>query len=372
MPLYAVYVLFFRESGLSVAQISSLLAIWSVVTFVVEIPSGAVADAVSRRLLLVIAAVLTGAAFTVWIVAPTYWGFAAGFVLWGLSTALQSGTFQALMYDELAREGRASSYARVMGFAESASMLTTLLAYGVAAPMLVITGGSIEPLGWFSVGTAVVQAVLAAGFPDPPRTEYAEEEAASYRAILTAGVAEAARSRPVVRAVIVVAALAGVLAVDEYTPLVADDLGATVVQVPLLLVLPAVGQMVGAALAGRTVGMSTRTASTALLVAAVAMGVVPFVGVVAAFAALSVALGVLWNLAVVAEATLQDSITGASRATVMSVSGFVAELGALVLIAWFAWGPTPVVATAGLAVATLLLIPAVIARDRAVGDPPAS
>ena len=54
IPLCAVYALLFSDNGLSTAEISSLLVIWSVTAFVPGGPSGAWADAVSRRGLLVL------------------------------------------------------------------------------------------------------------------------------------------------------------------------------------------------------------------------------------------------------------------------------------------------------------------------------
>ena len=59
---------------------------------------------------------------------PTYAGFAAGFVLWGASSALMSGTFEALVYDELTATGPAGGYARLLGWAESAAMVANLAA----------------------------------------------------------------------------------------------------------------------------------------------------------------------------------------------------------------------------------------------------
>lgn len=47
-------------------------------------------------------------------------GFAAGFVLWGAGSALASGTWEALVYDELVAVGATSEYARLVGRAEVA------------------------------------------------------------------------------------------------------------------------------------------------------------------------------------------------------------------------------------------------------------
>jgi len=81
--------------------VSALFALWSLTGFVLEVPSGALADATSRRALLVVAQLLTAAAFAVWVLAPSFAAFALGFALWGVAGALQSGALEALAYEEL-------------------------------------------------------------------------------------------------------------------------------------------------------------------------------------------------------------------------------------------------------------------------------
>ena len=355
VPLYAVYALLFRDSGLSVAQISSLFAIWTLVSFVLEVPSGALADVVSRRLLLVIAALLAAASFATWILVPTYLGFAVGFVLWGIGGALQSGTFEALIYDALARDGRTSSYAGLAGTAEAASTTSTLVALLVASPLLAT--GSFELVGWASVGAAMIAALVARRLPNPPRglSERDSDDEPGWLDALRSGTAEVVASRAVARGVMLVAAVAGVLVVDEYAPLIADDLGAPTETIPLLLAIPMVGQIVGTALAGRAARASSRTTAAMVVVAAAGLAVVASVGSVGAFVALGVTTGILWALSIVAEARLQDAITGTSRATVMSVAGVASEGAGLIVVGWYAFGPSPVTATALLAVATVLL-----------------
>ena len=59
--LYPVYALLFSDTGLSLWQVSSLFALWSITGIRLEVPSGAWADAVSRRLLLWLGPLLTAA-----------------------------------------------------------------------------------------------------------------------------------------------------------------------------------------------------------------------------------------------------------------------------------------------------------------------
>ena len=70
--LYPVYALLFAEHGLSAAEISTLFIIWSCVTFVLEVPSGMWADLFSRRKLLVLAPLLSGAGFALWTWLPVF------------------------------------------------------------------------------------------------------------------------------------------------------------------------------------------------------------------------------------------------------------------------------------------------------------
>lgn len=120
IPLYALYALLFADHGLSTGQISSLFALWSATSFLLEVPSGAWADTVSRRGLLVLSGALLTAGFALWTAAPSFAGFAAGFVLWGTSGALASGTFEALLYDDLAARDESSTYPRILGYTRAA------------------------------------------------------------------------------------------------------------------------------------------------------------------------------------------------------------------------------------------------------------
>lgn len=345
IPLYAVYALLFSDHGLSSAAISSLFIIWSLTAFVAEIPSGAWADIVSRRLLLVLSSLLYAAAFALWLVAPTYAGFAGGFVLWGVSGALMSGTFEALLYDELLARGAARSYARIMGLANASAMLATVAATALAAPLLSMGGYAL--VGWVSVGVALVQGVLALSLPPAPRVAVVDDDPAvppgrglarRYVGTLKTGVAEAARNPTVARGVLISALLLGFLAYDEYFPLVAREQGAPTARVPLLLALVAAAQALGMAFAGRSAQARNRSLAWALAVAAVLLATGALTRAPLGFVAIAVGYGVANNAIIVAEARLQDAIRGPARATVMSASGLLSELFAVLLFAGFALG----------------------------------
>ncbi len=348
MPLYGVYALLFRDHGLSVAQVSTLFIIWSLSSFVFEVPSGAWADTVDRHLLLVLSAFVYAAAFSCWLVVPTYAGFAAGFVLWGLSSALASGTFEALVYDALAGQGQAATYPRLIGWCHSAAMTANLTATVLAAPLMSFGGYAL--VGWTSVAVAVGQAGLARALPSPGRPARpstgdpaavlaaTESTAGRYVSMLRAGLAEAGGHGDVRRVVAVASVLVGLTAYDEFFPLVAREHGVATTVVPVLVALVVVGQVIGTALAGRTTLMRPTTMAVVVTTGAAAISLGALRGDRVGFLAIAVGYGLLNNAMLVSEARLQQVITGPARATVTSVFGLATEVVALAVSTLFAVG----------------------------------
>ncbi|MFI9634759.1 MFS transporter [Nocardia sp. NPDC051929] len=324
IPLYALYALLFADHGMSTGQISLLFAIWSMTSFLLEVPSGAWADTVSRRGLLVLSGVLLTAGFALWTAAPSFTGFAAGFVLWGTSGALASGTFEALLYDDLAARGASSTYPRILGYSRAGAETAVVIAIVAATPLYLIGGYAL--VGWASVGLAAVHTLVALSLPTAPKAVSAanvddleEDESASfappsvvagetggsagsnadvrgsvsviegydetrddqadvtrrsgtfarYLTMLKAGVGEALRVRMVRYGVLLEALLFGITAFDEYFALLAEEAGVSTAVVPLLVGLTVLGSLAGSVLAGRTEGMSGRTMSIAVGVAGV-------------------------------------------------------------------------------------------------------
>jgi hypothetical protein len=271
---------------------------------------------------------------------PSYPGFALGFVLWGASSSLMSGTFEALVYDELAAVGATHAYARLMGWSESAALIANLAATAAAAPLF--AWGGYPFVGWASVALAAGHGLLAACLPRARRVQTADEtrSAARYLRMLRDGVAEVGR-RPVIRRlVILLAAVYGLTAYDEYFPLLMRDAGIATGAVPLVLAVIVAAQAIGTALAGRTESVSSRALAFALGVAVILVTSGTLASSLLGFAAIAVGYGVMHNVIIVTGARLQHAIEGAARATVTSVSGLTTEVFALVVYGFVGLGTT--------------------------------
>lgn len=322
-----------------------------------EVPSGAWADTVSRRGLLILSSVLYAAAFSLWMIAPSYAGFAAGFVLWGVSGALMSGTIEALAYDELAVRDATSGYAGLMGWANSAAVTAVLIAVVLAAPLYALGGYPL--VGWVSVCVALSQGLIAWSLPAVPAVAEADELAAPgaragagrrYLRMLRSGVREAAAHRPVRNAALTSSVVMGLFIYDEYLALLADEKGAAPAAIALLLAIVCLGEAVGTALAGRTARTRNTILAGMLIAGAAFLAAGAIVGGVAGFVSLAVGCGLHNNVIFVMQARLQDAIEGPARATVTSVSGLFSELVAISGFALYALG------SAWLSVPTLITL----------------
>ncbi|MFI7071697.1 MFS transporter [Micromonospora sediminicola] len=358
--LYPLYVLLFADTGLSVGQISTLFVLWAVAGILLEVPSGALADALSRRLLLCLAPLLTAAGFALWVLLPSYPAFAVGFLLWGAGGALRSGALEALVFTELDRLGAADRYARLIGRTRTAEVLGAVGSGVLAGPVFAV--GGYLAVGAASVATCLLAAAVAARFPEhrtapaatapaatapaataplatpsaavvsaaaPPSGpgEAPDDDEPGWLDSLRGGLAEVRADRAVRAAVLLVAAVAAIWGgLDEYTGLLARDTGVAEVTVPLLLLLVWAGMSVGGLLAPWGERLSRRGYAGLLLVAAGALAAGALLRHPAGFVLLAVAFAAFQLATVLADVRLQARISGSARATVTSLAGMATDL----------------------------------------------
>ncbi|MFI6095491.1 MFS transporter [Lentzea sp. NPDC051213] len=323
----------FADSGLSDAQITVLLAIWSTTAVVAEVPSGAIADRFSRRGCLVASGVLQAFAYAAWVVFPSFWGFALGFVLWGLGGALESGAFEALVYDCLAANGDEDQYVALNARVDTVELIAQV-PVAVVATALFSWGG--YPLaGWVSVAMCLASSVVALRFPEPPRGS--GDEHAGYFATLLTGLREAI---PIRRAVIAVALVYAIDAFEEYFTLLAQDWHVPTLWVPMATIgLPLLGAA-GASLAGRLRWRGWVLFLAGLVLIAAAVLAVPL-----ALVLVGVYYGLYRFVLVHVETALQHRIDAdtEARATVTSVAAIGSEVVAFAVYgAWVLGGAVAV------------------------------
>lgn len=350
--------LFFSRHGLTPGDISTLFVLWAGTAAVLQVPAGALADHLPRRPLLAAAAALRGLGFAVWIAAPGYAGFAVGFALWSVKSALTTGTLEALVYDDLAAAGARSRYGSVIGRAAAVRGVATIAATVAAAPAL--AAGGYRLVGVLSVAVCAAQVPVALRFPSARALPAPDRLAGwtAYAVLLRGGLSEV-RRRPALRRVVVIAGVVpGLVAFDEYLPLLARGTGISDQRVPLLLVLPLIVAVAAAAVVG--VRKEWRAVATPLLAMSLLVGVGAATRTPAGVVAVGLGIGAFQLAQIGLEVRVQHAVIGPARATITSVVDVLAEVSALLVFAGFGIGSTWL-GTPALVVGDAVLIAAVAA-----------
>jgi hypothetical protein len=369
--IFPLYVAMFVDAGLSPVEISIALLAWSATAFMLDIPAGVVADRAPRRLVLAIAQTGRAAGFGLWLLYPHFWGFLAGLVLWGFKSAFTSGTFEALIYDELAENGRAGDYVRVIG------RVRAVQAFAVLAAALCAAASA--RLGYsfaLAASLAAIIAATAAALALPPARQALSVGDKGYLVHLRAGIADAL-SRPDLRAIIGFGALCVAFgaALEEFWPVFGVKTG---LSRPLIAVFVGGQNAVEAAasLLAHRAERWRREAHYAVMV--LAGGLLTTAAILFtpwAMLLLAAYSGLLKMLDVVFEARMQAGVGPENRATIGSVKSFCAQIGVIVLYVGF--GPMAQFASYRIAflacgVAALLVGLAWLAASGGVGESPPS
>lgn len=154
---YPIFTILFLDFGLTLEQFAILNLIWAVSIVFAEVPSGAMADVVGRKQLLVYAAILMVIEMALIVFAPIgasnllFLMFLGNRVCSGLSEAAASGADEALAYDSLKALGREDEWAQIL------ERTTFVVSIGFFVTMI---------LGAFAYDPSVVNAALALVNPE--------------------------------------------------------------------------------------------------------------------------------------------------------------------------------------------------------------
>ncbi len=117
---YPVFTILFLDYGLTIEQFALLNSVWAITIVCAEVPSGALADMLGRKQLIVATSVLMIAEIALLAFVPLgnsqliFWVFLLNRIFSGLAEAMASGADEALAYDALAAEGTPEEWPKVL------------------------------------------------------------------------------------------------------------------------------------------------------------------------------------------------------------------------------------------------------------------
>lgn len=114
-PHLVVFTLLFLQKGLSLSQFFIIQSIGSITAFILEVPTGVLADRLGRKLSVVASLSLALLINPIFILSDTLWVLYGASILGGICGALRSGADEALFYDSLKAMQREGEYTRLSG-----------------------------------------------------------------------------------------------------------------------------------------------------------------------------------------------------------------------------------------------------------------
>ncbi len=168
-----IIMIFLYARGLSFSEIMLLNSIFSVAVFLLEVPTGMIADKISRKYSLVIGSLFWTIQLIIFIYAQSFWGFLVAEIFCALGVTFKSGANTALLYDSLKTINRENEVQKFEGLA--ISILLYAQAIGSIATGFLYAIDIRLPLIVSAINTTIA-AMVALNFKEPPIEDKREKE----------------------------------------------------------------------------------------------------------------------------------------------------------------------------------------------------
>lgn len=149
----SIWVLYLAYRGMSLLEIGILEGVYHITGMLFEIPSGAVADLLGRKKTILAGRLCMTLSCLCMLLADGFWGFALSFFIQALSSNLNSGSEEALLYDSMKLCGREGEFLKISG---RLNMLVE-----ISQAIAVVAGGILAEYSYvWCYGACIVIAIL--------------------------------------------------------------------------------------------------------------------------------------------------------------------------------------------------------------------
>ncbi len=132
--------LFLLHKGLEFVQIGLLISVRALSAYVLEIPTGIIADMTGRRRTMVLCFLSYIASFVLFSLGGTFAAFVPAMLLFGAGEALRSGTHKAMIMQHLDEEGLDSLKVHYYGRTRAVAQLGLAVSAPLAAVIVYLSG----------------------------------------------------------------------------------------------------------------------------------------------------------------------------------------------------------------------------------------
>lgn len=146
-----IWMIYLASKGMGLIQLGFLETIFHITSFLMEVPTGAIADIFGRKISRILGRALSLVSVVILFAANDFLWFAISFVFTALSFNLESGAGDALIYDSLKEIGEEDKYMKISGnkevFFQVAGIVSFLVggylavkSYSIAFAITIIIG----------------------------------------------------------------------------------------------------------------------------------------------------------------------------------------------------------------------------------------
>jgi MFS family permease len=161
----AFFILFLVEKGTTFTQVGILYAVREIITNLLELPSGILADTFGRKKALASSFLAYISSFLVFFLFQDFWLFLMAFGMFGVGEAFRSGTHKGMIVDYLKWKGWEKQSGNYYGHTRAWSQMGSALS-ALAAGLIVFYGGSYQTIFLYSIVPYVLNLFLILSYPN--------------------------------------------------------------------------------------------------------------------------------------------------------------------------------------------------------------
>ena len=328
-----VLMLYYGYKGVSMGDFYLIQGLSAMVVFLLEVPSGYIADIFSRKKTVILGMIVWVLGYLFWIFGDGFWFILMGELIFGVSLSLLSGALEAYIYDLLKKRKKEKSFHKKMAKYDMFTDLSLLFAT-LSGPFIYKEIGE-DATVWFCVITMVVAIVLMCFMPDTPEAKReVEKNKSAFLDILEISIKTLKNYD--IRNIIVFSGIYGTLTLvlmwGLQSVMMARDV--PVYLFGVILAINAFGRAIWAMITGKMfdkLGLE-RIVKIMLVIIVVAMSSailstrVPYIWVYACLGGMIIGSGAIKPARIVSLTLVNHRTESSERATVLSVKNMIEKL----------------------------------------------
>lgn len=157
-------ILALRDKGLSFLTIGLLIGFRQVWVYIMEVPSGLIADTFGRRRSMIASFVAYIISFVIFATSNTLWTLFAAMFFFAIGEAFRTGTHKAMIFDWLDTEGRTDEKTEVYGYTRSWSQIGAAVSV-IFATAAVLATENYTAVFWLSILPYAINIVNFLSYP---------------------------------------------------------------------------------------------------------------------------------------------------------------------------------------------------------------